>query len=118
MGATMDRRRFLQVAATGAAGFGLAACTGDAVSDGGGETAAGGEQDLGDLPDIKWDMPTSWPLNLDTIYGAAGVFSEEVAALTGGRFKITPNESGKLIPGLEVLQNVESGAYPIGHTAG
>ena len=113
----MDRRRFLQVAATGAAGVGLAACTGEAVRDDAGGAAAGAEQDLGDLPEISWDMPTSWPLNLDTIYGGAVVFAEEVAALTGGRFKITPNESGKLVPGLEVLQNVESGAYPIGHTA-
>jgi TRAP-type mannitol/chloroaromatic compound transport system substrate-binding protein len=113
----MDRRRFLQVAATGAAGVGLAACTGEAVRDGAGGAAAGEEQDLGNLPEISWDMPTSWPLNLDTIYGGAVVFAEEVAALTGGRFKITPNESGKLVPGLEVLQNVESGAYPIGHTA-
>jgi TRAP-type mannitol/chloroaromatic compound transport system substrate-binding protein len=114
----MDRRRFLQVAAAGAAGAGLAACTGGAVSDGAGGAAADEEQDLGNLPEIRWDMPTSWPLNLDTIYGGAVVFAEEVGALTGGRFKITPNESGKLVPGLEVLQNVESGAYPIGHTAG
>ena len=114
----MDRRRFLQGAATGAVGLGLGACTGDAVNDGGENAAAGEDADLGNLPEIEWEMPTSWPLNLDTIYGGAVVFAEEVAGLTGGRFKITPYESGKLIPGLEVLQNIETGAYNIGHTAG
>lgn len=112
MGGIMDRREFLWGAGALAAGGGLAACTGDDDDAG-----AAAEGDLGDLPEIEWDMPTSWPLNLDTIYGGAAVFAEEVAALTGGRFKITPNESGKLVPGLEILQNVESGAYPIGHTA-
>ena len=28
-------------------------------------------------------MPTSWPLALDTIYGGAVVFAEEVGRLTG-----------------------------------
>ena len=117
-GGTMDRRKFLQLAA-GATGLGLAACTGDAVkgSGGDGESAAGAKE-LGDLPEIEWKMPTSWPANLETIQGGAIVFAEEVGKLTGGRFKITVHESGKLIPGLEVLQNVESGAYNIGHSAG
>ncbi len=118
----MDRREFLHVAGVAAAGIGLAACSGkdgsdeDAEGTGATEVAAA-QDDLGNLPEIEWEMPTSWPLNLDTIYGAAVVFADEVAALTAGRFKITPNEGGKLVPGLEVLQNVESGAYPIGHTA-
>lgn len=119
----MDRREFLGMAGVAAAGLGLAACSGRV--DSGGEEAEGeeerevvaGKDDLGSLPEIEWEMPTSWPLNLDTIYGAAEVFAKEVAALTAGRFRITPNEAGKLVPGLEVLQNVESGAYPIGHTA-
>ena len=120
----MDRREFLQMTGVAAAGFGLAACSGkvdsDEESEGAGEEeeiAAGAEDDLGDLPRIKWEMPTSWPLNLDTIFGAAKVFADEVAKLTANRFRITPNEAGKLVPGLEVLQNVQSGAYPIGHTA-
>ena len=45
------------------------------------------------------------------------MFAEEVGRLTGGKFVITPAPSGELVPGTEVLQNVESGAYPIGHTA-
>ena len=114
----MNRRKFLRFAA-GATSLGLAGCTGDAVKKGSGDgELAASSKELGDLPEIKWDMPTSWPANLETIQGGAIVFAEEVGKLTGGRFKITVHESGKLIPGLEVLQNVESGAYNIGHSAG
>jgi len=109
----------------------LAACTNSAVEDdresaaAGGESAeAGGESDVaqeaqGDtsLPEIEWEMPTSWPLGLDTIFGGAEVFAERVSAMTGGRFSITPRAGGELVPPLEVLNAVESGGAPIGHTA-
>ena len=109
----MDRREFLTKSGA-AAGLGLAGATGldTVVKAGGGEHTR-----LSDLPDLEWDMPTSWPAALDTIYGGAVVFAEEVGRLTGGKFVITPAPSGELVPGTEVLQNVESGAYPIGHTA-
>lgn len=109
----MDRRDFLTKSGA-AAGLGLAGATGlnTVVKAGGGEHAR-----LSDLPDLEWDMPTSWPLALDTIYGGAVVFAEEVGRLTGGKFVITPAPGGELVPGTEILQNVESGAYPIGHTA-
>ena len=69
------------------------------------------------LPEIEWQMATSWPVALDTIYGGAQVLAERVAAITGGRFQITARAAGELAPGLEVLNVVEQGAVPIGHTA-
>jgi TRAP-type mannitol/chloroaromatic compound transport system substrate-binding protein len=54
---------------------------------------------------------------LDTIFGGAQVFAERVATLTGGKFTITPRAAGELAPGLEVLNVVQEGAVPIGHTA-
>ncbi|MEZ4581284.1 MAG: TRAP transporter substrate-binding protein DctP [Caldilineaceae bacterium] len=42
------------------------------------------------LPEISWQMATSWPVALDTIFGGAQVFAERVSAMTGGRFKIEP----------------------------
>jgi len=109
----MDRRSFLTKSGVAAAGAG-AASVGWSSSW---ATASGRQPSLSDLPELEWEMPTSWPLNLDTIYGGAVVFAEEVGRLTGGRFVITPRAGGEVVPGLEVLQTVQSGAYPIGHTA-
>ena len=44
-------------------------------------------------------------------------FAERVSALTGGRFRITPRAGGELVPALEILQNVQQDAIPVGHTA-
>ncbi|MDE0370169.1 MAG: twin-arginine translocation signal domain-containing protein, partial [bacterium] len=39
-------------------------------------------------PEIEWEMGTSWPLSLDTIYGGAVDFAQRVSDMTGGRFTI------------------------------
>jgi TRAP-type mannitol/chloroaromatic compound transport system substrate-binding protein len=62
-------------------------------------------------------MATSWPISLDTIYGGAQTLADRVAAMTGGKFRITPRSAGELAPPLEVLNVVEQGAVPCGHTA-
>jgi TRAP-type mannitol/chloroaromatic compound transport system substrate-binding protein len=69
------------------------------------------------LPAIEWQMGTSWPISLDTIYGGATVLAERVAALTNGMFQIKTFPAGELFPGLEVLQNVSNGTVAAGHTA-
>ncbi len=69
------------------------------------------------LPEINWQMATSWPVALDTIFGGAETFAERVTAMTGGKFKIEARAAGELAPGLEVLNVVEQGAVPVGHTA-
>jgi TRAP-type mannitol/chloroaromatic compound transport system substrate-binding protein len=69
------------------------------------------------LPTIEWQMATSWPVSLDTLFGGAKLFADRVAAMTGGRFKITARAAGELAPGLEVLDVVSQGAVPCGHTA-
>ncbi len=69
------------------------------------------------LPDIHWDMATSWPVGLDTIFGGAQTLAKRVTAMTAGKFTIEARAAGELAPGLEVLNVVEQGAVPIGHTA-
>ena len=128
----LSRRNFVGAFGLAAAAGGvLAACSSDdgagSVSgdstDPAGSTASTGDADLddalqaSDLPDIEWDMATSWPIVLDTIYGGAVYFGERVAALTGGRFKITAAPGGELVPALEILQSVQTGAVASGHTA-
>jgi TRAP-type mannitol/chloroaromatic compound transport system substrate-binding protein len=127
-----DRRQFLKTSA-GAAGLLaggalLAACTSD--DDGGGTagtTGAGGVtttelQDVilsqSDLPELDWQMPTSWPGSLiGTIGAGAQIFADELLKITGGRFRITPRVAGELVGGLEVLPTVRDGGAEAGHTA-
>ncbi len=68
-------------------------------------------------PNIRWRMATSWPLSLDTIYGGADIICQRVEQLSGGRFVITPYAAGEIVPGLEVLDAVQSGSVECGHTA-
>ncbi len=115
----MNRREFLQTIATrtaAATALGLAAgCAANQV----GVPAPAGEAIAQDssMPELTWDMPTSWPVALDTIFGGATAFADTVSALTGGKFKITPRPAGEVAPGLEVLNVVQEGAFNIGHTA-
>jgi TRAP-type mannitol/chloroaromatic compound transport system substrate-binding protein len=121
----MERREFLKMAGLGAAGaIALAACTSgddDEATDEG--QVSTGDDDLdsalqaSDLPELEWDIATSWPTSLDTIFGGAQIFAEQVTAMTGGRFTMNARAAGELVPGLEVLQSVQSGAVQAGHTA-
>ena len=114
----MDRRRFLKVAATGAVGaaaLSVAGCEQAGVMPP--AQVEGAVAEDSSLPDIEWQMATSWPPALDTIFGGAKTVSERVASMTQGKFKIEARAAGELAPGLEVLNVVEEGAVPIGHTA-
>ncbi|MBE7554080.1 MAG: twin-arginine translocation signal domain-containing protein [Anaerolineales bacterium] len=107
----LGRRGFLKkasiVGAAGAASFLAHPRAADIVAN---------AQDA-DLPTLEWEMATSWPVALDTIFGGATVFAEALAALTSGKFIVNPRAAGEIAPGLEVLNVVEQGAVPIGHTA-
>jgi TRAP-type mannitol/chloroaromatic compound transport system substrate-binding protein len=54
---------------------------------------------------------------LDILQGTAQRIADRVAAMTGGRFQIEVFEAGKIVPGLEVLDAVQSGTVECGHTA-
>ncbi|MDQ3250290.1 MAG: TRAP transporter substrate-binding protein [Chloroflexota bacterium] len=115
----MNRRDFLQTLTTrtvAATALGLAA--GCAAQNAGVATPAPDAvaQDS-DLPTLDWQMATSWPVALDTIFGGATTFAERVKAMTGGKFTINPRAAGELAPGLEVLNVVQEGAVECGHTA-
>ncbi|HVR31234.1 MAG TPA: ABC transporter substrate-binding protein [Acidimicrobiia bacterium] len=131
----LTRRNFLGKAGVGIAGFAasgafLAACspaeedtTATTGADGGTTTtAAGGTATTVDLsqtdaPEIAWDMATSWPLSLPTLFGGAQIFCDTVSRLTGGKFQITPRAAGEIVGGLEVLPAVRDGGVQSGHTA-
>ncbi|HEX5633578.1 MAG TPA: ABC transporter substrate-binding protein, partial [Gemmatimonadales bacterium] len=71
----MQRRNFLK-----SAGSGLAAGAAMAPALTRAQQAA--------LPEVKWRCASSFPKNLDTVYGAAETIAKRVAAATGGRFQI------------------------------
>ncbi len=108
-----DRRKFLTtagVAAVGGMTLAIAGCSANDASDAAADNSAS-------LPDITWDMATSWPRGLDTIFGGAETFAETVKALSGGKFIINAREAGELVGGLEVLPSVQEGGIKAGHTA-
>ena len=77
----MERRKFLQNA--GIAGI-LAAGVAPAVHAQG-------------APTIRWRLASSFPKALDTIFGAADVFSKTVSEATGGKFTISIHAGGDLM---------------------
>ncbi len=107
----MERREFLRYAGTAAVGgVALAACsTGDSGLD--------EALQAGDLPELNWEIATSWPTSLDTLFGGAQIFAERVTAMTGGRFTMTARAGGELVPALEILQSVQAKSVAGGHTA-
>jgi TRAP-type mannitol/chloroaromatic compound transport system substrate-binding protein len=115
----MNRREFIQnmaIRTTAATALGMAVSCTNAAQQAAAPTAEVIAQDAS-MPTLEWDMPTSWPVALDTIFGGAQTFTERVSAMTGGKFKITPRAAGEVAPGLEVLNVVQEGAFPCGHTA-
>ena len=68
-------------------------------------------------PELEWQMATSWPTALVTLFGSAQYFAQRVSELTGGRFVIHARPAGEIVGGLEVLQTVRDLGVEMGHTA-
>lgn len=111
----MKRRSVVKFVSSGAvATTGVAIIGGCQAAQNQSSTA---NNEVADLPNLQWQMATSWPPSLDTIFGGAQVLADRVAALTGGKFKIIPRAAGEIAPPLEVLDVVSQGAVQCGHTA-
>ena len=68
-------------------------------------------------PEIKWRLTSSFPKSLDTIYGAAEVFSKAIAEATDNKFQIQVFAAGEIVPGLQAADAVTNGTVEIAHTA-
>ncbi|MFC3146024.1 TRAP transporter substrate-binding protein [Piscinibacterium candidicorallinum] len=66
---------------------------------------------------IRWRLASSFPKALDTIYGAAEVFSKFVSDASGGRFQISVHGAGELAPAFGTADAVEKGTVEMTHTA-
>ena len=96
----MKRRAFLKQAAAGVAAGAVAA---PAIAQ--------------SQPAIQWRLASSFPKSLDTIFGAAEVFSKRLAEITENKFQVRVFAAGELVPGLQVLDAVQNGTVEMGHTA-
>ncbi|QDM31937.1 ABC transporter substrate-binding protein [Tardiphaga sp. vice352] len=96
----MKRREFIRAAGLGAAGAVIAA---PAIAQ--------------SSPELKWRLTSSFPKSLDTIYGAAEVFSKAVAEATDNKFQIQVFAAGEIVPGLQALDAVSNGTVEMCHTA-
>ena len=105
----MKRRKLINHIATATGVATLAAC--------GQTTTQTISTDTDSLPSVKWKMTTSWPRSLDTIFGGAQAVCDRVAAMTNGKFAISPYSAGEIVGGLEVLDAVQQGTVQCGHTA-
>lgn len=131
----LRRRDFLRKTGLSVAGFAagaamLAACSESSENgdgDNGDGTAAPSDSTASaatdavtatqDGPELEFQMGTSWPAGLESLYGSATHFSEVVASLTGGRFVINPRPAGEVAPATEVLPTVRDAGMEMGHTA-
>ena len=66
---------------------------------------------------IRWRLASSFPKSLDTIFGAAEVFSQQVKAMSGGKFEISVHAAGELMPAFGVVDGVQQGTVEAAHTA-
>ncbi|WP_207460736.1 TRAP transporter substrate-binding protein DctP [Azospirillum sp. SYSU D00513] len=97
----MKRRAFLTSAGTGLAAATIAA---PAVAQ--------------SQPEVRWQLASSFPKSTDILFGTSELVARRVSELTDGKFQIRPHAGGELVPGLQVLDAVQNGTIPVGHTCG
>ena len=95
----MKRRDFLKTGALAAAATPIAM---PAVAQG--------------MPEVKWRLTSSFPKQLDTIFGTAQVFAKIMSDATDGKFQVQTFSAGEIVPGLQALDAVSSGTVECAHT--
>jgi TRAP-type mannitol/chloroaromatic compound transport system substrate-binding protein len=95
---TLKRRTFL-------AGAGLAAAGGVALP-------AVAQSAL----EVRWRLTSSFPRQLDTIFGTAQTLAKYVAEATDNKFQIQTFPAGEIVGGLQALDAVQTGAVECAHT--
>jgi TRAP-type mannitol/chloroaromatic compound transport system substrate-binding protein len=95
----MERRAFLKTGALAAAATSIAM---PAIAQ--------------SMPEVKWRLTSSFPKQLDTIFGTAQQFAKFMSDATDGRFQVQTFSAGEIVPGLQALDAVSSGTVECAHT--
>jgi TRAP-type mannitol/chloroaromatic compound transport system substrate-binding protein len=99
----ITRRKFVHAVGVGGVGGAAATIAAPAIAQ--------------SMPEVRWRLAASWPKSLDTLYGGVEYFCKRVAEITDNRFTIQPFAAGEIVPGLQVLDAVQSGTVEMGNTA-
>jgi len=100
---TIKRREFIKTATVGAAATaGAAVIAAPAIAQ--------------SSPEVRWRLTSSFPKSLDTIFGAAEVFSKAVNEATDGKFQVQVFAGGEIVPPLQALDAVQNGTVEVCHT--
>jgi TRAP-type mannitol/chloroaromatic compound transport system substrate-binding protein len=101
--AKITRRKFVRAAGVGGIGAAAATIAAPAIAQ--------------SMPELRWRIAASWPKSLDTLYGGVEYFCRRMAEMTDNKFQIQPFAAGEIVPGLQVLDAVQSGTVEMGNTA-
>jgi TRAP-type mannitol/chloroaromatic compound transport system substrate-binding protein len=65
---------------------------------------------------VKWRLASSFPKNLEGLWGASPTVAKFVNEMSDGKFEIQPFSAGEIVPGLQVLDAVQNGTVECGHS--
>ena len=68
-------------------------------------------------PEVRWRLTSSFPRNLDILFGAPELIARRVAAITENRFQIRVFPAGEIVGGLQALDAVQAGTVECAHSA-
>jgi TRAP-type mannitol/chloroaromatic compound transport system substrate-binding protein len=68
-------------------------------------------------PDVRWRLTSSFPRNLDILWGAPEGIARRVAQLTDNKFQIRTFPAGEIVGAAQALDAVQAGTVEAAHTA-
>ena len=68
------------------------------------------------MPEVRWRLTSSFPRQLDTIFGTAQTFARYLAEATDNKFQIQTFPAGEIVGGLQALDAVQTGAVECAQT--
>ena len=68
-------------------------------------------------PTIHWRLTSSFPKQLDTLFGTNEMLAKYLSEATDGKFQVQNFSAGEIVPGLQALDAVQNGTVECAQTA-